>query len=143
MAGITIQQRWSSGGSTTTHGKPFGLYLLPAEPVNYFNHHRSDGNVDLTGAQHYADACAAAGMHTVTTGEGGRAPDNCALYNCIPLTHDGNSVAGWVGQTTHWDYFVTCDGAQAYPEGYAGGHSDASIASNELHPVCGPRVVIR
>jgi hypothetical protein len=138
MAGMTILQTWSSGGSTNTHGKAFALYLLPAQPANYFNHHSPGGNVDPIAAQRYSDACAAAGLRTVTTGEGGSgAPENCAAYNCIPLTPDGNSVAQWVGQATRWDYFVTHDGGQAYPIGYVGGPSDASVGNAELHPVCG------
>jgi hypothetical protein len=90
--------RSESVGLTNANGRSFVLTLLPAQPAGSFTF----GDV---GTQRYSSLCAAAGLHTVTTGDSswGAAGSNCmARYGCItlPVEAGGGEVAEWVHAQT-------------------------------------------
>ena len=153
---------WNSGTVTNLNGKSFTLVRLdPAQPPGYFSS-------DVQGEQRYAALCAAAGLHTVTTGQ----PDdvhheygyptytNCGQYGCIPLADDALSQANpsyaarWVHDTVGWTNIVTDYGMQHHgatvPSNFIclGGTAPANCDQHQdswdawaLHPVCGMEAI--
>jgi len=153
---------WNSGTVTNRNGKSFTLVRLdPAQPPGYFSS-------NVQGEQRYAALCAAAGLHTVTTGQ----PDdvhreygyptytNCGQYGCIPLADDALSQANpsyaarWVHDTVGWTNIVTDYGMQHHgatvPSNFIclGGTAPANCDQHQdswdawaLHPVCGMEAI--
>ena len=159
-----VMEHWSGDASrlpsgadcsTNGNGRTFVLYLLPAQPPNYFSY-------NAAGAQKYAELCIAAGLRPVTHGAAERddgtgtwdIPDsgaNCAQYDCMPMWVDGNWAATAVHVATGWSDFVTFRGNQglpntgadpspatvASPTVYQAGDMHTDRWSAKLRPVCG------
>ena len=119
-------------GTTNANGRAFRLYLLPAQEANYFS--------DATGAQRYADLCAAAGLHTITWGgdQWGPAGVDCAEYGCMLVLDSGdNNTPRWVHEQTGWEDLVTHDYASGNVYNYHAGTYHHDGWGVPLHPVCG------
>jgi hypothetical protein len=96
--GAMAEWRSESVRLTNANGRSFVLTLLPAQPAGSFT-------FDDVGTQRYSSLCAAAGLHTATTGDSswGAAGSNCmARYGCItlPVEAGGGEVAEWVHAQT-------------------------------------------
>jgi hypothetical protein len=150
--GWISEQRWDSSGcreasswalahhfgcSTNANGRAYTLYLMPAQPSNYFSY-------DATGAQRYGNLCQAAGLHSVTTGADfsgeaywhnrGPCTSFCAPYGCIPLTAgSSNALPDWICANTGWNNIAV------HMYDHVGVTYAAGIMSYNahLHPVCG------
>ena len=151
---------WNSGLNVPdTAGRPFKLFLLPAQRPGFFSY-------DARGTQRYSDLCASVGLRTVTSGHPSYYPAStaclqtspafqvacaqvpvpyggeglCNTLNCLPLASSTNyDVAVWVHEQTGWDNVVTHE-IGVSPSLIANYHAGSLTTGDwavPLRPVCG------